>query len=215
MAPDSNPAAVSFDLFGTLIETPAVSDYARAIRAELIAHEIAVPTDWDDAFYEKHIDAPEHAEVPLADHVYAALQHRGIEPSERDESAIEAAVLDAFDTDVDVRDGAFEAIRAARTIGPIGVLSNCSVPQLAERSMHRAGLDPARFDAIVTSVACGWRKPSPQAFYAIAEALDVRPSGLLHVGDNPDTDGGVADVGGEAVLLDECGLYELAERLGR
>ena len=187
--------AVSFDLFGTLVTVDVPEDPAAAVARELATRGVAVPDDFGVAYRERHVDSPDGAEVPLPAHVGVALASRGVHPSD---NAARRAVVAAFDPDVERRDGALEAIAAAGDQGPVGLLSNCSVPELVSRTLTRAGLR-GEFDAVVTSVGCGWRKPDPRAFEAIAGRLGVPVDALVHVGDDPVTDGGVTDVGGRFV----------------
>lgn len=204
--------AVSFDLFGTLVTVDRPEDPAAAVADELAARDVRVPSDWGDAYREPHVDAPAGAEVPLPAHVAAALSSRGVEPTD---NAVRRAVVAAFDPDPDRRDGARRALRAAREHGPVGLLSNTSVPELARRSLLRADLR-GTFDAVVTSVGCGWRKPDERAFVALERRLDA-PVGV-HVGDDPETDGGVTAVGGTFLDVREVGLAGvpawLADRAG-
>lgn len=202
--------AITFDLFGTLIAVDRPADPAAAVAAELESRGVPVPDDWAAAYREGHVDAPPGAEVPIPAHVGAALASRGIEAAD---NAARRAVVSAFDPEVRTREGAVEAVAAAREIGPVGILSNCSVPELARRALIRSDLDHRGFDAVVTSVACGWRKPHPAAFEAVADRLDVRVADLIHVGDDPDADGGVADAGGTAILLDDVALPDLPDHL--
>jgi FMN phosphatase YigB (HAD superfamily) len=202
--------AVSFDLFGTLVRVTNPTDPPRAIATELEARGVAVPEDWDDAYRTPHIDAPEGAEVPLPAHVARALSSCGVAVPE---NAARRAVIAAFDPDVERREGAGEAIAAARESGPVGLLSNCSVPELVSRTLIRADLR-GEFDAVVTSVGCGWRKPHPKAFEAIAADLGVPVGELTHVGDSPE-DGGIDTCGGRALVLDGITLDEVPELLGR
>ncbi|MFC6904719.1 HAD family hydrolase [Halalkalicoccus tibetensis] len=202
--------AVSFDLFGTLVDAPKPDDPARAIAAELEARGVDVPADWDEAYRTPYIDAPEGAEVPLHAHVSRALASRGVAVPE---NAARRAVIAAFDPEVERRKGAREAIEAAREGGPVGLLSNCSVPELVRRTLIRAEL-PGEFDAVVSSVACGWRKPHPKAFGAIAVELGTPVEGLTHVGDSPEADGGIEACGGRAILLDGTSLTGVPELLG-
>jgi FMN phosphatase YigB (HAD superfamily) len=197
--------AVSFDLFGTLVDADRPSDPAAAVAAELRQRGVPVPDDWADAYRERHIDPPAGAEVPLPVHVSAALASRGVDAPG---NAPRRAVVAAFDPDVETRAGAAAAVRAAGDRGPVGVLSNCAVPELARRTLIRSDLDRGNFDAVVTSVACGWRKPDPRAFVTCADRLGVGVEDLTHVGDDPRIDAGVADAGGEAVLLDDVTLTE-------
>ncbi|WP_224447706.1 HAD family hydrolase [Haloprofundus salilacus] len=202
--------AVTFDLFGTLVDAAYPADPAAAVAVELEGLGVAVPDDWDDAYREVHIDAPEGAEVPLPAHVSAALGSRGVDAPN---NAARRVVVNAFDPEVQTRPGAVAAVAAAAERGPVGLLSNCSVPELARRALIRSNLSNDAFDATVTSVACGWRKPDARAFEAVSEALGVPPETLLHVGDDARTDSGVERVGGEFVDVTDTSLSAFAARM--
>ncbi|MFO8114457.1 MAG: HAD family hydrolase [Halorubrum sp.] len=202
--------AVTFDLFGTLVDVEYPSDPAEIVARELESRDVAVPDDWHVAYGERHVDAPAGAEVPLPAHVARALASRGVDATE---NVVRHAVVAAFDPDVTRRDDARQAVRDAAAKGPVGLLSNCAVPELVPKTLIRAGLR-GEFDAVTTSVGCGWRKPHPEAFEAAAAALDVAPETLIHVGDDPATDGGVVDVGGRFVDVTETPLEAIAAELG-
>ncbi|QKY15949.1 HAD family hydrolase [Halorubrum sp. CBA1229] len=201
--------AVTFDLFGTLVDVEYPSDPAEIVARELESRDVAVPDDWHVAYGERHVDAPAGAEVPLPAHVAHALESRGVDAAE---NVVRHAVVAAFDPDVTRRDGARDAVRDVAAQGPVGLLSNCAVPELVSKTLIRAGLR-GEFDAVTTSVGCGWRKPHPKAFETAADALGVAPETLVHVGDDPATDGGVADVGGRFVDVTETPLPRIAAEL--
>ncbi|MFC4405409.1 HAD family hydrolase [Haloarchaeobius iranensis] len=205
--------AVSFDLFGTLVERvdSGGDDPAARVAAELAARDVAVPDDWADAYRERHIDPPEGAEVPLPAHASAALSSRGVETPN---NAARRAVVAAFDPEVRTRDGAVEAVAAAREVGPVALCSNCSVPELVGRTLVRSELSRDDFDAVVSSVGCGWRKPAAEMFETTATRLGVDPAALVHVGDDPRTDGGIEALGGRFVDVDDVPLPELPDELG-
>lgn len=204
--------AVSFDLFGTLVDVDQPAAPAEAVADELAARDVDVPGDWADAYESPHVDPPEHAEVPLPAHVSRALASRGVE---FENNVVRRAVVAAFDPAVETRDGALEAVAAARDRGPVAICSNCSVPELVARTLIRADLERDGFDATVTSVACGWRKPAPEIFELTANELETSLSELIHVGDDPRTDGGIEAVGGTAILLEDVPLPEVPEELVR
>jgi HAD superfamily hydrolase (TIGR01549 family) len=171
---------------------------------------VSVPSDWSAAYAEPHVDIPEGAELSLADHVAAALaSRRAADEPEASPAEIEGAVLAAFDANVRTCEGAPRIVAALAERTPVGVLSNCSVPGLAERVLARSAVDESAFDAIVTSVGCGWRKPDPRAFEAAARELGVEVGRLLHVGDDPETDGGATAAGATGLLLDDIALGDL------
>jgi FMN phosphatase YigB (HAD superfamily) len=200
--------AVSFDLFGTLVDVETSADPAAAVGRELRERGVAVPDDWAAAYGESHVDAPDGAEVPLPAHVARALGSRGVEPAG---NAARRAVVAAFDPEVERRPGVEAALSAARGRVPVGLLSNCSVPELVRRTLVRADLR-GEVDAVVTSGSCGWRKPDERAFETLARRLDVAAEDLVHVGDS-DADAGVEGVGGTFVDVRDVPLTDLPDRL--
>lgn len=199
----------SFDLFGTLADAQRPEDPAAAVADALADRGVRVPEDWTAVYREPHAEVEPGVERALPDHVADALASRGVDAERR---TVREATVEAFDRPVQRRDGALAAVEAARERGPVAVLSNCSVPGLAERALARASLDD-EFDAVIASVDCGWRKPDERAFRAVADALGASPDELVHVGDDPTTDGGVEAVGGRAVLLTETALGEIPAEL--
>lgn len=202
--------AVTFDLFGTLVAVDRPDDPAAAIATELSARGVDVPADWAIVYRQRHVDAPAGAEVPLPAHVAAALRSRGVETPN---NAARRAVVAAFDPEVETRVGAVEAVAAAGRAGSVGLVSNCSVPELVGRTLTRADLSRSAFDAIVTSAGCGWRKPHERAFTTAADLLHTDPGSLVHVGDDPATDGGIEAVGGRFADVTDLSLSTVATRL--
>lgn len=215
---------VTFGLFGTLVTVeprvdhprPSVEDRApdgdwdpaAAVAAELASRGVRVPDDWAAAYAERHLDPPALAGVPLPAHVAAALRSRGVAFSN---NAVRRAVVAAFDPEVELRKGAARAVAAAAERGPVGVLTNCVVPELAGRVLLRAGLRET-VDETVTAAGCGWRKPHPTAFETVARRLGVPPGDLVHVG-GTDADAGVTRAGGRFLDTREEPLTSLAAGL--
>lgn len=196
--------AISFDLFGTLVSAERPATPWDAAAAELAARGVTVPEDWEDAYRSSHVTHERGRELSLVEHTVTALASRGVDA---DADTVRAALLAAFDGPVEVCEGASDALAAAAARGPVGLLSNCSLPGLVERTLDRADLS-VPFDAVVTSVGCGWRKPHDEAFLAVADALDVPIGSLVHVGDDARTDGGARTTGATVLLTDDRPLTE-------
>lgn len=200
--------AVSFDLFGTLVDVDRPAAPADAVATALRDRGVAVPPDWRDRYRTPQVTAEPGAEVSLYEHVRDALRPTEGSP-DRDvpgRETVEAAVDDAFDPAVETRPDAARVVREVGEERPVAILSNSAVPGLVERAIERSRLAPGDFDAIVASVDCGWRKPDTRSFEVVAAALDVAVDGLLHVGDDPATDGGITDAGGTFVFVDDVEL---------
>ncbi len=201
--------AVSFDWFGTLVTADRPAEPWDAVADALRDRDVPVPDDWEAAYRASHREYDRGAEAPLGEHVRLALASRDVAV---DRDVADAAALDAFDAPVDVREGANAALDAARSVGPVAVCSNCSVPGLVERTLDRTDLAP---DAVVTSVDCGWRKPHPRIFEATAATLECSLDDLVHVGDDARADGGAERAGGTSVLLADVPLREFPAWLDR
>lgn len=204
---------VSFDLFGTLVSVERPDDPAAAIAQELDSRGLTVPDDWSDAYREAHLDVKEGGEVALPDHVTAALASRD-ESVVREEirPTVAAAVSDAFEGPAAPRPGAEQTIKILASRRPVAVLSNCAVSGLAEHALDSAGIDTEVFEAVVTSVDCGWRKPHRRAFVAVADELGIEVAELLHIGDDPRTDGGITDAGGSSCIVGDGTLAAWGQR---
>lgn len=204
------PTAVSFDLFGTLVTADQPDNPADAIATELAARDVPVPPDWEQAYTTAHVPVEAGAELSLSRHVTEALAATAEDiTTAAIRSTVDDAVTAAFDCPVTTGDGAVEVVDALSTEMRVGVLSNCSVPGLVDRALATSTLDAAQFDTVVSSVGCGWRKPDPRAFEAVAAELDTETGALVHVGDDPETDGGVDAVGGQYLSVAEHDLSEI------
>jgi putative hydrolase of the HAD superfamily len=70
------------------------------------------------------------------------------------------------------------------------------------------------FDAIITSVDVGWRKPSPKIFKRALQALNVLASETVFVGDELDHDvEGAQKVGMRTILLNKSSIKETPRKV--
>jgi len=83
----------------------------------------------------------------------------------------------------------------------LGICSNFSHGETARAILAESGLD-RHFSSIVVSEEIGLRKPRPEIFARVADALGLAPRELLHVGDDLRADvGGAARAGMRTVWL--------------
>lgn len=197
-----SPAAISIDLFGTLVRFDRPEAPAAAIADQLERREIAIPDDWDELYHFPQKLVEPGREQSLTEHVTLILNDSPkTNTVDIEQPTIEAAVREAFETPVETPPEAVSFVEECAERFPTGVLSNCSVPGLVECVLSRSGLDETRFDAVVTSVDCGWRKPHSRAFEIVAEQLNASPADMVHIGDTVETDGGITDIGGERIII--------------
>lgn len=86
----------------------------------------------------------------------------------------------------------------------IGLCSNFSHSPTARAILDEAGLR-TRLDAIVISHDHGLRKPRPEIFQSVLDALGVSAAEVVHVGDNLDADvAGAAALGMRTAWITRC-----------
>lgn len=83
----------------------------------------------------------------------------------------------------------------------LALLTNFELPSV-DRTLASAGLDPAAFDVIRTSVALGVAKPDPRAFEAVAAALGLPPAACAVVDDLGENVLAARSIGMRGVLID-------------
>ncbi len=86
-----------------------------------------------------------------------------------------------------------EAVLASLAVDyPLALCSNFTHAGTARRVVSEAGFDP-HLATVLISEEMGIRKPRAEIFEAMAQALDVSPQEILHVGDNLEADVAGAD----------------------
>lgn len=100
-------------------------------------------------------------------------------------------------------DGWPQALDAARSHGPIGLITNFNDGLMQREKIRGAGLD-GRFDGIYISGEVGVWKPEPGIFEHAARDLGVDPRDCVHIGNSviSDVEGALA-AGMSAVLVEE------------
>lgn len=171
--------AVLFDLDGTLCRRTQDTDALYAEAFERAGEEpFAEPGDlW--AALDGPPDPDDRVGYLGAGFARVAAQHgRRVDPL-----ALAEGFLDATDnTMVAFRPGAREALDAARTAGPTGLVTNGPGIRQATK-VEALGLD-AELDTVVYAGDLPRRKPHATPFERALAALDAAPDRTLYVGDS-------------------------------
>jgi len=96
----------------------------------------------------------------------------------------------------------------------IGIVSNFAHPTTPlKKTLER--FDIAKyFDALIISGEVGWRKPSPKIFKKALQALNVKASETVFIGDSPHHDiEGAKKIGMKTILIKKASINE-DEKLG-
>lgn len=199
------------DFFGTIVDyVPGVNGTKFAASHELVrALGVRVPDDefvdaLDASFalFEARSEA-DHREFSMDE----ACAHflRGFLPAGlADQTAARFAqtCLGEWNRGVSYRTERVDAIRHLASTYRLAIVTNTHDRDLVPGHVNRMGLQHA-FDAIVTSVGVGWKKPHRAIYETALETLGIEASQALFVGDTYVADYlGPRSVGIDALLID-------------
>lgn len=193
-----------------VVEYDWPDDPAAALADELRARDVAVPEDWAEAWTEDHVDAPEGAGVPLPARVGATLASRGVDAAR---NAARRAAVAAFDPAVTTRQGATDLLATATDPGPVAIVVDTPVPEVARRVLVRADVDRDAVDDAISPVGCGWEPTDPRLYETVASRLDVAVDDLIHVGVDGEQATAVREAGGRFVDASGRSLAAVAAEL--
>ena len=217
-------AVVLFDFFGTLVDydpSRTAQGYRRthALLGELgtaIGYAEMLST-WDDVAgrFDAASDEDDH-ELSMLD-VGAALLHEVLGRVEAAEVAAFVAVyLEEWSQGVRPIDGVPTLVRSLAQDHRLAVVTNTHSPTLVPGRLAAMGIAEC-FEAVVTSVEVGWRKPHPAIYDAALAAMATTADQCTFVGDTrgPDYDGPRAH-GMRALLIDPDARHDIpdADRVG-
>jgi putative hydrolase of the HAD superfamily len=213
-----NPGAVAFDLGDTLLEYEGIplsweahySEALQALAASLLRRALtAAEVAGGSAVLRRYNTRlhPRTEEVTFAV-ILAALLTEWKEPAQIDPVPAARAFFGVFRQRMRPFPDALPCLRRLRTRGcRIGIFTDApyGMPrELIEEDMRAAGLDGA-YDALLTSVDVGYRKPAPETLRALAARLGCEASELVYVGNERKDIDAARAAGCRAVLLDRKG----------
>lgn len=192
-----NVQAVAFDLFNTLITVDMPSRWSSVDRMLDCLREQGVGVHADDFMpvyrevVREFISEAERLgkETHNGAWISAALQRLGIEMAPQDprvERAVEA-YFSAFVDNARELPGTAGMLSTLQHRYRLGVVSNLTHGPAAHQILEHLELTPY-FEVVLVSGDLGYRKPHPQVFQSLVEALDLPPSSIAFVGDDPRTD---------------------------
>jgi HAD superfamily hydrolase (TIGR01549 family) len=213
----SGVAAIVFDLFDTLVDLHMeripperyagrlVAGTARRLHAALSGELevsfdrfVSVLGETDGEFRESRY--AKGLELPTEERFAAFLERLGVKRPELVELLTEVH-MGALREQVEILDHHVDVMRRLRAQVSLALCSNFSHSKTALRVLETAGLTEY-LEAIVISDAAGIRKPRPEIFLQVLDALGVSAAEALHVGDNLSADvSGASRVGIRTVWI--------------
>jgi putative hydrolase of the HAD superfamily len=192
--------AVLFDLDGTLVDRTQDVDaaYRRAFERAGVSPFAEPSALWAE------LDGPPDPDdrVGYLGAGFARLAAQHGRPEVDPVALAEAIVADIDNTQVALRPGADAALRAARSVAPVGLLTNGPEHRQAVK-VDAVGLHD-RFDSVVYAGDLPRRKPHVDPFERALAALDAPPDRALYVGDSLAYDvAGAHNAGLQAAWLDD------------
>jgi putative hydrolase of the HAD superfamily len=202
--------AVLFDLFDTLLLLESGEVYytpsLRKLHECLVKNGINVSfEDFErvyfevrDKFYSESLEEP-HFNVRVAQ----TLKRLGYK-SDVFDPIIKGATIafaEEFMRYVSLDEEAINVLQKLHEKYKLGLVSNFAIPEYGWKLLDKFGLKPF-FDAVIISGEVNRRKPSPEIFEKALEALGVKASGAVFVGDMLDLDIiGPKSVGMKTILI--------------
>ena len=186
--PARSPAAVLWDLDGTLADT----------EPSWFAAEYALAADHGASWTDE--DARELVGSELLETGRYIRRRMGLDrsPAEIVEVLLDAVIADVR-RGVTWRPGAYELLAALREAGVPCALVTMSYARLAEAALEQ--LPPASFDTVVTGDAVAHGKPHPEAYLTAAERLGVEPSRCVAIEDSPAGSASAAAAGAHVLVV--------------
>ncbi len=229
------PTHILFDFFGTLVDyvdSRTAQGYPRT-HALLRGLGVTLPYDGFLAAWSRicadfdRAAARDDREFSMTQLGTAFLgEALGRSPAAADVDAFVDTYVAEWSTGVRHPPGIGALVAGLGAAHRLAVVSNTHHAPLVPGHLAAMGLLPA-FDAVVTSVEVGWRKPHPEIYRSALDVLGVDAAAAVFVGDTYTADfAGPRRAGIEAYLIDPAGrapvpderrltsIFDLPTRLG-
>jgi putative hydrolase of the HAD superfamily len=210
---------VLFDFFGTLVDYSAeldgrkyAADCARLVRSYGGGVDAAGFASGWDATYRRfedraRADRREFSMDQLSHAFLDGVLDRGATPAEAHELA--TTYVRQWNDGVQYRADTRSILDALAVRFRLAVVSNTHEADLVPAHIQAMDIGD-RFDAVLTSVEFGWRKPHPAIYAEALDRLGIDASRAVFVGDTYDADFvGPSEAGIRAYLIDPARAYAI------
>ncbi|MHA1721934.1 MAG: HAD family hydrolase [Candidatus Baldrarchaeia archaeon] len=192
-------SAVTFDVFGTLIEFKSTFDVRKCYKA---SYDIFISKGLNlgsfDEFYKaclrewfKVLEKRFTSGKDTAREVFYfyVLKRFGYDFNPNSSIILEAiyGFYKVFASEIKFSKETLEKMKMLKKRVKIGIISDFVYPPSLREILKKTGLEKVA-DCIIISSEIGWAKPSLQIFNAALKCLDVNPKYVVHVGDRLDSD---------------------------
>lgn len=223
--PDNHPTHLLFDFFGTLVRYSdsrteqgyhASHALLRRLGADLTYAEFLTAWTAVCAEFDRRSDVDDHefSMVDVGTEFLAGVL--GAAPARADVEAFVERYVREWNTGVHYPDGVGDLIRGLAARYRLAVVTNTHHAPLVPGHLAAMGIRDC-FDAVITSVEVGWRKPHPAIYATALSALGVTAGAAAFVGDTYAADfEGPRRAGMTAFLIDPHDTHGVPEehRLG-
>jgi putative hydrolase of the HAD superfamily len=199
---------ILFDFFGTLVDYSASRTEQGYPRSHAWLVERGATLAYEDFLAEWVRVSEEHDRRSESDDREYSMMDVGraflrrVLPTTSDVAAFVDEYIREWNTGVRYPAGVVDVVRGLARDHRLAVVTNTHDAALVPAHLAAMGLSDA-FDAVVTSVEVGWRKPHPRIYQAALDALDSEPTAAVFVGDTYLADyDGPRRVGIRAYLID-------------
>ncbi|MFG2071168.1 HAD family hydrolase [Nonomuraea maritima] len=193
------PTHILFDFFGTLVDySPSRTDqgydetHALLSRLGATVSYDGFLTVWSDAcaVFDGLSDQDDREFSMLEPGTAFLREVLGREPAPEETEEFVATYVREWSAGVHYLPGLADLVAELSARHRLAVVSNTHHPPLVPGHLASMGLLDA-FDAVVTSVEVGWRKPHPKIYATALDVLGIEASAAVFVGDTygPDYEG--------------------------
>ncbi len=215
---------VLLDFFGTLADYSPSRTEQGYHQTHALARRLGAGVSYDGLLLawtraSQQLDrrsAADGREYSMDDAARACLRLLGHPGGPAQVAALAQSYLAEWNTGVRYPAGMPRTVAALRSRYRLAVVSNTHDSALVPAHLTAMGI-AACFDAVVTSIDVGWRKPDPRSYAAALARLGIRPEAAIFAGDSFEADyAGPIRAGMAAYLIDPHRRHDIpaSQRLG-